>query len=180
MFACEQLGVVPDVVVTAKGLAGGMVLSAVTGRAEILDAPSEGGIGGTYGGNPVSCAAALAVFDIFAEKQFLARVETLTAKISSTLMTWHEQFTNVGHVRGLGPMQGFELVRDRVTKEPAPEMAKALVKYCYERGLVIMTAGSYGNVVRLLVPLVISDLELQEGLDVMAAGLREVTSRAKV
>lgn len=174
LFACEQLGVVPDIMVTAKGIAGGMVLSGVTGRAEVMDAPCEGGIGGTFGGNPVSCAAALAVFDIFGEKEFLQRLQIIGERVGQTLGLWLKKFPLIGDVRGLGPMRAIEFVKDRQSKEPYPEAAKALVKYCFEHGLVTMTAGTYGNVLRLLFPLVITDAELREGLDVIEQGLTQL------
>jgi 4-aminobutyrate aminotransferase/(S)-3-amino-2-methylpropionate transaminase len=177
LFASEQLGLVPDLIVTAKGLGGGMPLSAVTGRAEIMDAPMEGGIGGTYCGNPVACAASLAVFETFEKTDLLARAKTLGEAIQSKLREWQKNFAVVGDVRGLGPMQAIELVKDRTTKEPDSESAKKLVRYCYERGLIIMTAGTQGNVVRLLMPLVIDSAALQEGLAILESGLQEVSGK---
>ena len=171
MFASEQLGLEPDLVVSAKGLAGGMPLSAVTGRAEIMDAPGEGGIGGTFGGNPVACAAALAVMEMF-EGGLLQQARALGEALHPRLVALATKHKAIGEVRGLGPMQALELVKDRTTKEPNPELAKALVKHCYEHGLVIMTAGSYGNVVRLLMPLVTTIEQLDEGLAILAAGLQ--------
>jgi 4-aminobutyrate aminotransferase/(S)-3-amino-2-methylpropionate transaminase len=175
LFASEQLGLVPDLITAAKGLGGGMPLSAVTGRAEIMDAPMEGGIGGTYCGNPVACAAALAVFETFEKTDLLARAKKLGEQIQSKLSEWKKNYPIVGDVRGLGPMQAIELVKDRATKEPDAETAKKLVRYCYERGLVIMTAGTNGNVVRLLMPLVIEPATLQEGLAVLQAGIQELS-----
>jgi 4-aminobutyrate aminotransferase/(S)-3-amino-2-methylpropionate transaminase len=175
LFACEHLGLEPDLVTSAKGLGGGMPISAVTGRAEIMDAPIEGGIGGTFGGNPVSCAAALAVFDLFESTDVLKRATALGETLTKRLGDWAEKYKVVGEARGLGPMRAIELVRDRATKEPYPELAKKLVKHCYERGVVIMTAGSYGNVIRLLPPLVIEPGQLDEGLAVIESGLAEAT-----
>ena len=172
LYACEQLGVVPDLVTSAKGLGGGMPISAVTGRAEIMDAPVEGGIGGTFGGNPVACAAALAVFDAFERGDILKRSKALADTLTHRLQAWAEKYPAIGEARGLGPMRAIELVKDRKTKEPNPELAKRLVKYCYEKGVVIMTAGTYGNVVRLLVPLVIEPAQLEEGLGVLESGLQ--------
>jgi 4-aminobutyrate aminotransferase/(S)-3-amino-2-methylpropionate transaminase len=172
LFVSEQLGLVPDLLTSAKGLGGGMPISAVTGRAEIMDAPIEGGIGGTFGGNPVACAAALAVFDLFEKGDLLKRAQSLGAKLGERLGQWAERYPVIGETRGLGPMRAIELVKDRKTREPNPELAKKLVKHCYEKGVVIMTAGSYGNVVRLLVPLVIEPAQLQEGLEVLEAGLK--------
>jgi 4-aminobutyrate aminotransferase/(S)-3-amino-2-methylpropionate transaminase len=167
LFASEQLGLVPDLITTAKGLGGGMPISAVTGRAELMDAPLEGGIGGTFGGNPLACAAALAVFEQFGS----LKLAPLTEKLTKRLDGWKEKFPVVGDARGLGPMRAIELVKDRATKEPWPEAAKSLVKHCYERGVVIMTAGTNGNVVRLLPPLVIEPAQLDEALDVLEAGI---------
>jgi len=174
LFACQELGLEPDLIVLAKGLGGGMPVSAVVGRAEIMDAPLEGGIGGTFGGNPVSCAAALAVLDLFAGTPLLERAKALGAQLRERLDRLR-RFPLVGDMRGLGPMQALELVKDRGTKEPAPDAAKALVKSCYESGLILMGAGTYGNVVRLLVPLVISEAELDEGCRVLEAGLERLS-----
>lgn len=179
LFACDQLGLVPDVITTAKCLGGGMPISAVTGRAEIMDATGVGGIGGTFGGNPLSCAAAIAVCDLFAKGEILERARQLGARIRDTLAAWAGRYPAVGNVRGLGTMMGFELVKDRATKEPWPEGAKQLTKFCYEHGLVIMTAGTYGNVVRLLMPLVITDEELAEGCGVLERGLADLCGQGR-
>jgi len=172
LFASERLGFVPDLLCAAKGLAGGMPLSSVTGRSEIMDAPVEGGIGGTFGGNPVACAAALAVLDIMEDGRFLKRAAELGARIERTLAAWAEAYPVVGEARGLGPMRAIELVKDRAAKTPFPEAAKALVKHCYERGVVILTAGTYGNCVRLLPPLTITDEQLDKALGVLEDGLK--------
>lgn len=174
IYACEQLGLVPDLITSAKGLGGGMPISAVTGRAEIMDAPPEGAIGGTFGGNPVACAAALAVFETFEKTDLLARSKALGEQLQTTLRDWQSKYPVIGDVRGLGPMQAFELVKDRSTKEPYADAAKKLVKYCYERGLVIMTSGTHGNTVRLLMPLVIDQATLKEGLAVLESGVKEI------
>ena len=174
LFACEQLGLVPDMITTAKGLGGGMPISAVTGKADIMDATCEGGIGGTFGGSPVSCAAALAVCDLFEKGDILKRAQHLGAQIHETLLDLEKKHAVVGNVRGLGTMMGFELVKDRTTKEPWADGAKQLTKFCYEHGLIIMTAGTYGNVVRLLMPLVISDAELSEGFEILKRGLADL------
>ena len=172
LFASEQLGFAPDLILTAKGLGGGMPVSAVTGRAEIMDAPIEGGIGGTFGGNPVAVASALAVIELMSDPAFLPKVRTLGASVLKTLSSWKEKYPVVGDVRGLGPMLALELVKDRASKEPFADGAKALVRHCYERGVVIMTAGSYGNCVRLLFPLVITDEQLAEAFEVLEDGLK--------
>ena len=172
LYASEQLGFTPDLILSAKGLGGGLPISAVTGRAEIMDAPIEGGIGGTFGGNPVAVASALAVLESFADGALLKRSQELGRSVRGTLLAWKEKHPIVGDVRGLGPMLAFELVKDRATKEANPDAAKALVKFCYERGVVIMTAGTYGNCVRLLFPLVITDEQLAEAFEVLEAGLK--------
>lgn len=175
-FACQNQGLVPDLITTAKGLGGGMPISAVTGRAEIMDAPIEGGIGGTFGGNPVACAAALSVFELFEDGSLLARARELGGKIETRLRALQETSPVIGEVRGLGPMMAMELVKDRKTKEPYPELAKKLIKTCYERGVITMTAGTAGNVVRFLIPLTIEWNELDEGMSVLEGALRELSS----
>jgi 4-aminobutyrate aminotransferase/(S)-3-amino-2-methylpropionate transaminase len=174
LFASEQLGFVPDLLCAAKGLAGGMPLSSVTGRAEMMDAPVEGGIGGTFGGNPVAVAAALAVTGMLEDGSFLKRARELGARIEKTLSRWATESPLVGEARGLGPMRAVELVKDKASKEANPEAAKKLVKYCYEHGVVILTAGTYGNCVRLLPPLCITDEQLDAALAVMEGGLKEL------
>jgi 4-aminobutyrate aminotransferase/(S)-3-amino-2-methylpropionate transaminase len=177
LFACEQMGIEPDVITLAKGLGGGMPISAVVGRADIMDAPVVGGLGGTYGGNPVACAAALAVIEMFEHGDVLQRARTLGEALESRLSAWSERYSFIGEARGLGPMRAMELVRDKNSKTAWPEAAVAIKKYCYEHGLVTMTAGHYGNVMRLLMPLVIDPAELKEGLDVLEAALDSVEGR---
>ncbi len=174
LFACEQLGIVPDLTTMAKGLGGGLPIAAVTGRADIMDAPMVGGIGSTYGGNPVACAAALAVIATFEKQNVLARSRAIGEHLEARLAQWQKRFPIIGDVRGLGPMRGIELVKDRKTKEPHKEAAGAIAKHCYTHGVVLLTAGTFGNVIRLLVPLVITDAELDEGLDVIEAGFSKV------
>jgi 4-aminobutyrate aminotransferase/(S)-3-amino-2-methylpropionate transaminase len=171
LFASEQLGFIPDLLLTAKGLGGGLPISAVTGRAEIMDAPIEGGIGGTFGGNPVAAAAALAVIDLFEDGKLLKRARELGDSVRKTLLAWQKAHPVVGDVRGLGPMMAIELVKDPKTKDAHADAAKALVKYGYEHGVVIMTAGTYGNCVRLLMPLIITDEQLAEAFAVLEEGL---------
>ena len=171
LFASEQFGVAPDLLITAKSLGGGLPISAVTGRAEIMDAPIEGGIGGTFGGNPLACAAALAVFDVIERDDLLKKAQALGSTLQERLAKWKAKHEVIGDVRGLGPMQGIEFVKSRKTKEPHPEAAKSLVRYAYENGVICMTSGTYGNVIRFLMPLVISREELNEGLDVIEKGL---------
>jgi len=172
LYACEQLDLVPDLILSAKGLGNGMPISAVTGRAEIMDGPTEGGIGGTFGGNPVSCAAALAVFESLEKDRVFEKSQELTISLDARLNQFKEKYPFIGDVRGLGPMKAMEFVKDRKTKEAFPEAAKELIRFCYRLGLVIMTSGSYGNVVRLLMPLTLSSQELEEGLDIIEEGLK--------
>jgi 4-aminobutyrate aminotransferase/(S)-3-amino-2-methylpropionate transaminase len=171
MFAMEHWGIEPDLVLMAKSMAAGMPLSAVVGRAEMMNAPQVGGLGGTYGGNPVCCRAGLAVLEVFEEEKLLEKAQTLGQKLRQHFDAMQKRLQIIGDVRGVGPMLALELVRDRVTKEPAADEAKALVKFCYERGLVILSCGNFGNVIRTLMPLVITDEQLERGLTIMEEGL---------
>ena len=172
MFAIEHYGVVPDLVTTAKSLGGGLPISGITGPAEAMDAPHVGGLGGTYGGNPVACAAALAVIEELETTDILSRAHEQAATIREQLDPLAEELDVIGEVRGLGPMIGIELVTDRATKEPAALAAAAVVKRCHENGLLILKCGTYDNVVRLLAPLVIGDDDLHKGLDILVDALR--------
>ncbi|HDZ24859.1 MAG TPA: aminotransferase class III-fold pyridoxal phosphate-dependent enzyme, partial [Desulfobacteraceae bacterium] len=134
-----------------------------------------GGLGGTYGGNPVCCRAALAVLKIFESENLLNRAEVLGKNLRERLQSWNRQYEIVGDVRGLGPMLAMELVKDRETKEPATDAAKGLVKFCYEKGLIVLSCGNFGNVIRLLMPLVISDEHLERGLAILEQGLSSQT-----
>ncbi len=171
LFACEQLGVTPDLLALAKGLGNGMPISAVTGRADILDAAGTGGVGGTYCGNPLACAAALAVLDKFDDPATLAHARRLGEELRSRLEGWYKKFARIGQVRGLGPMRALELVADRGTKAPDKPSAQALLKYCYEHGVIVLSCGTYGNAIRFLPPLTTTLDQLHEGLDVVEAGL---------
>lgn len=175
MFAVNHYGIEPDVMTIAKSLAAGMPLSAVVGRQEIMNSPQVGGLGGTYGGNPVCCGAALAVLDIFEEENLLQRAEALGKKLRARFDDFQRRFEIVGDVRGLGPMLALELVKDRETKEPAGAEAKALTKFCYEKGLILLSCGNYGNVMRTLMPLVITDEQLERGLAIMEEGLASLS-----
>ena len=177
MFACERLGLEPDLITMAKSLGGGLPLAAVTGRAEIMDAPGVGGVGGTFGGNPAACAAALAVLDIIEKKGLCARANVLGERFRRRASQWQSRWELLGEVRGLGAMQALELVRSRQTREPADEETRQISQYCYEHGLVTITAGSYGNVIRLLMPLVISDAQMDEALDVLEGALAQVSEK---
>jgi len=171
MFAIEHWGVEPDMMTVAKSLAAGMPLSAVVGKEEMMNAPQVGGLGGTYGGNPVCCRAALAVLDIFEEENLLQRAEDLGKKVRDRFDAWQDKFELIGEVRGLGPMLALELVKDRETKEPAAEEAKSLVEFCYEKGLILLSCGNLGNVIRTLMPLVIADEQLEKGFSIIEDGL---------
>ena len=171
MFAMEHYDVVPDIVTTAKSLGAGLPISGVSGPAEMMDAPHVGGLGGTYGGNPVACAAALAVIAELEETDLLERAEKQGRMIRDRLDPLAEQYALVGEVRGLGPMVGIELVQDKDTKEPAKLAAAAAVKRCHENGVLILKAGTYDNVVRLLAPLAIEEDDLARGLDVLVEAL---------
>jgi 4-aminobutyrate aminotransferase / (S)-3-amino-2-methylpropionate transaminase / 5-aminovalerate transaminase len=177
LFACERLGLEPDLIVMAKSLSGGLPLAAVTGRAEIMDAPGIGSLGGTFGGNPAACEAALAVLDMIDKENLSARANLLGEQFRRRAAKWQSRWELVGEVRGLGAMQAVELVRSRRTREPAEQETKQVSQFCYEHGLVILTAGSYGNVIRLLVPLVITDGQMDEGLDVLEAALAHVADK---
>ncbi len=174
LFACEQYGIEPDLIVTAKSLGGGLPLAAVTGRAEIMDAPGPGGLGGTFTGNPLSCAAALAVLDIFEREDLLARANELGGRFERRAHQWQSRWPLVGDVRGLGAMRAIELVKSAEHREPAADEAKEVVHSCYEHGLLVLTAGSYSNVIRVLVPLVATLEQMDEGLDALESALQAV------
>ncbi len=166
LFAIEQAGVEPDLVCVAKSMAGGLPLSGVLGRAEIMDAPGDSAIGGTYVGNPVAQAAALAVLDAFEEDGLVERAGQLGEAMRSRMETWEERWPQIGDVRGLGAMLAIELVRDPATKEPAADTASAIVDAAAERGLLLMKSGIYSNCIRVLAPLTLTDAELDEALGV--------------
>jgi 4-aminobutyrate aminotransferase/(S)-3-amino-2-methylpropionate transaminase len=166
MWAIEQYeDVEPDLVVSGKSIGGGLPLAGVTGRAEVMDAVPAGGLGGTFAGNPLSCAAAVAVLDIVDDDAFLARARELGATIRARLDRFAAGRPEIGEVRGLGPMLALELV------ERTPDRAKAVVSAAFERGLVLLSCGLYGNVIRLLPPLTISDAEVDEGLVILEESL---------
>jgi 4-aminobutyrate aminotransferase/(S)-3-amino-2-methylpropionate transaminase len=177
LFACERLGLEPDLIVMAKSLSGGLPLAAVTGRAEIMDTTGPGTLGGTFGGNPVACEAALAVLDVIESENLCARANHLGESFRKRAAEWQKRWELVGEVRGLGAMQALEFVRSRATREPADEETKQIAQYCYEHGLVILTAGTYGNVIRLLMPLVITDAQMTEGLDVLESAIAAVSEK---
>ena len=179
MFASERYGLVPDLLVSAKSLAAGLPLAAVTGRAEIMDAPGVGGLGGTYGGNPVSCAAGLAAIETIERENLVARAEKLGTQFDARARSWQKHFPLIGDVRGLGAMRAIELVRSPDTREPAKEETEQVLKFCHEHGLILISSGTYGNVLRVLVPLSVTDEQFEEGLNVFEAALATVSeSRA--
>ncbi|MFA5787021.1 MAG: 4-aminobutyrate--2-oxoglutarate transaminase [Actinomycetota bacterium] len=168
-FACEHFGVQPDLLLVGKAIAAGLPLSGVIGRAEIMDTPAPGTIGGTYVGNPVACAAALATLDVMEEEGLVARVEDVGCALRNRLEALAAIHPAIGDVRGLGAMLAMELVRDRETREPAPELARRMVDEAASRGLVIVSCGLYGNVLRFFVPLNIDLALLEEGLKILGA-----------
>jgi len=175
MFALAHQDIEADLTTTAKSLAAGMPLSAVVGKKEIMDSVHPGGIGGTYGGNPVACAAALAVFDIFESEDLLEKSKRLGGILEEHFNRFKDDFEIIGDARGLGAMRALELVKDRGSKEPAADKAKELVKYCFSKGLILLSCGTYGNVIRVLMPLVIEDEELKKGLRIMEDGLNKIS-----
>ena len=179
LFACERLGLEPDLIVMAKSLSGGLPLAAVTGRAEIMDTPGIGGLGGTFGGNPAACEAALAVLEIIEKENLCARANLLGERFRKRAVQWQSRWELIGEIRGLGAMQALELVRSRATREPADEETKRVSQYCYEHGVVTITAGSYGNIIRLLMPLVITDAQMDEALDVLESALQAVSEKKR-
>jgi 4-aminobutyrate aminotransferase len=178
VWAIEHYGVEPDLLVSGKSLGGGLPLAGVTGRSEIVDAVPVGGLGGTFGGNPLSCAAALAVLDEVADEGFRARAEALGERMRAALDGIAERVPAVGEVRGLGPMLALELVEERETKVPAAALAAATTAAARERGLILLSCGLYGNVIRILVPLVVSDEDLDRGLELLEEALVDASSRA--
>jgi 4-aminobutyrate aminotransferase/(S)-3-amino-2-methylpropionate transaminase len=167
-FACDDEGVVPDLVTTAKGIAGGMPLSGLTGRADIMDTIHPGGLGGTYGGNPVACAAALGAIETMEELDLCSRAREIETILRADLAKLAATYPQVGEIRGRGAMIAMELVIDRETKEPAAALTAAINKACHAQGLVTLTCGTLGNVFRFLPPLVISDELLHEGMSILA------------
>ena len=166
MFAVEEEGVVPDMVVTAKGIAGGLPLAAVTGRAEVMDSVHASGLGGTYGGNPIACAAALGAMETMEEENLVARARHIGEILGSSLRELAKKYPVIGEVRGRGAMQAIELVEPG-TKNPNTAAMNAVVKYCQSQGVLVLTAGTYSNVVRFLPPLVITDELLKDALSVL-------------
>ena len=174
MFSIEHWGVEPDLMCVGKSLAAGMPISAVVGRKELLDSVHVGGLGGTYGGNPVACAAAMAVLEIFEQEGLLEASVALGQKLGARFGQWVNDYPEVGEIRGLGAMRGFTLVDQK--GNPSMERAVAVVKHCHENGVVALSCGTYGNVVRVLAPLVITDGQLAKGLDIMEQGIKKLSA----
>ncbi|WP_106477288.1 4-aminobutyrate--2-oxoglutarate transaminase [Phytohalomonas tamaricis] len=175
LFAIEHTGVVPDLLTTAKSLADGMPLAAVVGKAEYMDASGPGSLGGTYGGNPVSCTAALSVIEAIEEEDILAKSVALGERLAERFKHWEERFPNVAHGRHVGAMAAFELVKDRTSNEPEAALTKALTQRAAEKGLILLSCGFYANTIRILVPLTVSDGVFEEGLAIIEASLAELT-----
>ncbi len=173
-LAIEHWGIEPDLITQAKSIAGGMPLSAVTGRAELMDTPHPGGLGGTYSGNPISCRAALAVLEVLFQDKMLDRSKELGEILNERFTALMDNYEVIGEVRGKGPMLALELVKDRETKEPATDIAKKLTQVCYDKGLILLSCGNYGNVIRTLMPFVITDEQLDKGLSILEESLKEV------
>jgi 4-aminobutyrate aminotransferase/(S)-3-amino-2-methylpropionate transaminase len=173
-FAIEHYDVEPDLITVAKSIAAGLPLSGVIGRAEIMDAPGPNAIGGTYVGNPVAQAAALAVLDVIDEEDLVERAAAVGETMQGRMQEWQGRFPEIGDVRGLGAMLAIELVHDRESKDPAPELVSAVCDHAFRNGLLLLSAGIYSNVVRVLVPLTIADGELDEALGVWERALEHV------
>jgi 4-aminobutyrate aminotransferase/(S)-3-amino-2-methylpropionate transaminase len=176
LFASEHFALIPDIIVTAKSLAGGLPLAAVTGRAEVLESAQVGGLGGTYGGNPLACAAALAVLDAMDAEDLSARAGRMGERIRTRFCQWALTHNCIGDVRGLGAMVGMELVSDRQTKTPDKTLTGKLLSAALARGVILLSSGTYSNVVRVLAPLTTSDEVLDEGLDAMQQALEAVAT----
>jgi 4-aminobutyrate aminotransferase/(S)-3-amino-2-methylpropionate transaminase len=176
MFAIEHAGIEPDLMTMAKSLAGGFPLAAVVGKAEIMDAPGPGGLGGTYAGSPIACAAALAVLDIIENEQLCARADAIGATMVNFLRELQREIPAIGEVRGIGAMVAMELVKNRDPHAPDADLTKALTRRAAEKGLVLLSCGLYGNVIRFLVPLTASDEIVREGVGIVAESLRELAA----
>jgi 4-aminobutyrate aminotransferase/(S)-3-amino-2-methylpropionate transaminase len=179
MFAVEHAGIEPDLITVAKSLGGGVPISGVIGKAEIMDAPGPGGLGGTYAGPPLACAAAHAVLDVIAQEHLIKRAQQCGATLMTSLRALQRKYPQIGDVRGLGAMVAIELVRNGRADEPDADLTRALVQAAARRGLVILSCGIYSNAIRFLAPLTISDALLNEGLGILEAALAEVTELPK-
>jgi len=178
LFGFEHSGIQPDLVTVAKSLAGGFPLSGVVGRAEFMDAPLPGGLGGTYGGNAIGCAAALAVLEAFEQDKLLDRAELLGQRLEAGLRELARKHSIIGDVRGLGFMQAIELVKDRKTKTPDPDRTQRVIDQARQRGLLVIKCGVHRNVIRFLAPLVVSDENLDKALAIIDAALSAESVKA--
>src|SRR6202162_2781055 len=176
-FASEHFGMEPDLITMAKSLGGGMPIAAVTGRADIMDAPGVGSLGGTCCGHPLSCVAALAAIETIEKENLLSRSVAIGRRFEERARAWQKKWPLVGAVRGLGGMCAMDLVRDAVTREPADAETKQLALFCYEHGLITITAGTFNNVIRIIVPLVVTDEQVDEGLGLIESALAAVAER---
>lgn len=174
MFAVNHDGVEPDLLLIAKSMGAGMPISGVIGRAEIMDAPPPGTLGGTYSGNPVACAAALAVLDIYEREKLAERSHEIGGVVMARFLEWQKQYPMIADVRGQGSMLAMEIVKDRVTKEPDAQIVNDVLAAAHQRGLILINAGMYGNVIRVLIPLNITDEQLARGLDILEEALSTV------
>jgi 4-aminobutyrate aminotransferase / (S)-3-amino-2-methylpropionate transaminase / 5-aminovalerate transaminase len=175
MFACQNYGLEPDLIVMAKSLAAGFPLSAVTGRSEIMDSSQIGGLGGTYAGNPLSCEAAIAAIDFMERENLAARARKIGEIVSHKFRQFHDMYPCIGDIRGLGAMMALEFVKNRESKEPDKDLTNNIIRRSYESGLILIAAGTFGNVIRTLMPLVILEDQLQEGLEVLEHAIKEST-----
>jgi 4-aminobutyrate aminotransferase/(S)-3-amino-2-methylpropionate transaminase len=178
MFAVQHDQVAPDLMIIAKSMGAGMPISGVVGRADIMDVPPPGTLGGTYSGNPVACAAALAVLDLYEQEDYAARSREVGRVVTERFLKLQEKYSLVGDVRGLGGMVAMELVKDRATKEPDSHAASAILTAAHQRGLVLIKAGMYDNVLRVLVPLCVTDAQLKQGLDIFEDAFASVAEAA--
>ncbi|MGE6365812.1 4-aminobutyrate--2-oxoglutarate transaminase [Bacillus paramycoides] len=175
LFAMDHFGVAPDLMTFSKSIAAGMPLSAITGRAELMDASGPGQLGGTFSGSPVACAAALAVLDVIEEENLVKRAIEIGERMMEVFNSWKDKYEVVGDVRGIGAMTAIELVKDKETKEPATEEVKAIMKETHSKGVITISAGIYSNVLRFLPPLVITDEQLEEGLTIIEAAIAKLS-----
>ena len=174
-FAMEHSGVLPDLITLAKSIAGGIPISAVVGRADVMDSVGPGGLGGTYAGSPLGCAAALAVLDVFEEEGILARSLQLGERLVKRLGAMADHMSCIGDVRGLGSMVAMELFKGGDDRIPDPDLARSLVAAAAQRGLILLSCGIFGNTIRVLVPVTASDEIVDEGVEIMESCLSELT-----
>jgi 4-aminobutyrate aminotransferase/(S)-3-amino-2-methylpropionate transaminase len=173
-FAVNHSAVAPDLMCCAKSIAAGIPLSAVVGKAEIMDAPDPGQLGGTFSGNPLACAAGVAALDFYAAQDLGAKARKINQYVLGRLEAMQAELPAVGDVRALGAMIGIEFVKDRATKEPYPEAVKRITRECFDRGLIVLAAGIFDNVIRLLMPLVITDAQMAQAMDIFEASCAKV------